>query len=45
MITHRWSWKYVGVSNSQGIVRDDVVNQGFHSVCDSGWFCNALIQV
>ena len=45
MITHRWSWKYVSVNNSEGIIRDDLGNQGFRSARDSGWFCNVLSQV
>ena len=45
MITHRWSCKYVSVNDSRGIIRDDVVNQGFRSARDSGWFCNVLSQV
>ena len=45
MITHRWSCKYVSVNDSRGIIRDDVVSQGFRSARDSGWFCNVLSQV
>ena len=44
MITHRWGWKYVSVNGSRGIIRDDVINQGFSSARDSGWFCNVLSQ-